>query len=129
MIPHVPIRFRRQKLCHGVIICLVSKSFPQFVPMLTETHFLPRFRLCVWQSPLHAFEPLFRIELDETDGARRMKLTNRKTGDFLLFDAEANTVTLQGTTSITIKAEGGIALDAPHITIRGRVIRPVEEAI
>jgi uncharacterized protein involved in type VI secretion and phage assembly len=71
----------------------------------------------------------FRIELDEADGARRMKLTNRKTGDFLLFDAEANTITLQGTTSVTIKAEGGIALDAPHVTIRGRVIRPVEEAI
>ena len=71
----------------------------------------------------------FRVELDESKGARKLRLTNRKTGDFLLFDAEENSITLQGTTSITIKAEGAIALDAPHITIRGRVIRPVEEAI
>ena len=71
----------------------------------------------------------FRIELDESEGGRRLKITNKKTDDFLLFDAEANTITLQGTTSITLKAVGAIALDAPHITIRGRVVRPVAEAI
>ena len=71
----------------------------------------------------------FRLELDESDGARRLKITNKKTDDFLLFDAEENTITLQGTTSIIIKAVGAISLDATHITIGGRAIRPVADAI
>ena len=44
--------------------------------------------------------PTFRVELDESNKAKKLKLTNRKTGDFLLFDAEENTVTLLGTTAI-----------------------------
>ncbi len=71
----------------------------------------------------------FRIELDETEGARKLKLTNKKTGDYLEFNAEANTVTLQATTSLTIRAVGGIALEATQVNIAGRVVRPVAEAI
>lgn len=71
----------------------------------------------------------FRIELDESEGQRKLRLTNRKTGDHLVFDAEENSITLQGTTSITIKAVGAIKLDAPHVTISGRVVRPVADAI
>ena len=71
----------------------------------------------------------FRLELDESAGARRLKITNKKTDDYLLFDAEANTITLQGTTSIVIKSVGAISLDATHITIGGRAIRPVTDAI
>lgn len=71
----------------------------------------------------------FRLELDETEGSRRLKITNKKTDDYLEFDAEKNTITLQGTTAIVIRATGGISLDATHITIGGRVIRPVEDAI
>jgi len=71
----------------------------------------------------------FRIELDETPGAKKLKLTNRRTQDFLEFDAETNTITLQGTTSITIRAVGAIALEATHVTIAGRVVRPVAEPI
>ncbi len=71
----------------------------------------------------------FRIELDERAGGRRLKITNKKTDDFLLFDAEENTITLQGTTAVRIQAVGAISLDATHITIGGRVVRPVDEAI
>jgi hypothetical protein len=71
----------------------------------------------------------FRIELDESVGSRRLKITNRKTDDFLVFDAEDNTITLQGTTAITLRAVGAIALEATQITIGGRVVRPVDEAI
>jgi uncharacterized protein involved in type VI secretion and phage assembly len=71
----------------------------------------------------------FRIELDETKGARKLKLTNKKTGDYLEFNAEANTVTLQATTSLTIRAVGGIALEGTQVNIAGRVVRPVAEAI
>lgn len=71
----------------------------------------------------------FRLELDETEGSRRLKITNKKTDDYLEFDAEKNTITLQGTTAIVIRATGGISLEATHITIGNRVIRPVEDAI
>ena len=73
--------------------------------------------------------PTFRIELDESEGARKLKLTNRKTGDHLLFDAEENSVTLAGTTAITIKAVGAISLEATQITIGGRVVRPIGQPI
>ncbi len=73
--------------------------------------------------------PTFRIELDESDGARKLKLTNRKTGDYLLFDAEENTITLEGTTAITIKAVGAISLEATQVTIAGRVVRPIADPI
>lgn len=73
--------------------------------------------------------PTFRIELDESAGARKLKLTNRKTGDHLLFDAEENSVTLEGTTAITIKAVGAITLDAAQVYIAGRVVRPTADPI
>jgi hypothetical protein len=47
----------------------------------------------------------------------------------LEFNAEANTVTLQATTSLTIRAVGGITLEATQVNIAGRVVRPVAEAI
>lgn len=71
----------------------------------------------------------FRVELDERQGARRMRLLNRKTGDTLLFDAEENSVTLEGTTAITIRAVGAISLEARQITIGGRLVRPVQEPL
>ncbi|HBQ18610.1 MAG TPA: hypothetical protein DEF51_48280 [Myxococcales bacterium] len=71
----------------------------------------------------------FRVELDETEGQRRLKLTNRHTGDHLVFDAEANTVTLQATTALTLRAVGAVVIDAPHVTIAGRVVRPVRDPI
>ena len=38
-------------------------------------------------------------------------------------------MTLQGTTSITIRAVGSISLEAPQLTINGRVVRPVADPI
>ena len=71
----------------------------------------------------------FRIELDESAGARKLKLTNRKTGDHLVFDAEENTVTLQATTALTLRAVGAIALEATQVTIAGRLVRPIADPI
>jgi hypothetical protein len=71
----------------------------------------------------------FRVELDESSGGRRLQLTNKKTGDYLLFDAEENSITLNGTTAITIRAMGAISLEAAQITIGGRVIRPIADPI
>ena len=73
--------------------------------------------------------PTFRIELDESADGKKLKLTNRKTGDHLLFDAEENTITLEGTTAITIRAVGAISIEAAQVTIAGRVVRPVGDPI
>ena len=56
-------------------------------------------------------------------------MTNRKTGDNLLFDAEANTVELCATTSLTLKAVGAVSIQAAQITIGGRVVRPCADPI
>jgi hypothetical protein len=71
----------------------------------------------------------FALELDEAAGGRRLKITNRKTGDHLVFDAEENTVTLEATTALTLRAVGAIALEAAQVTIAGRVVRPVPDPI
>ncbi len=73
--------------------------------------------------------PNFRIELDETSGKERLQLTSTRTGDVLCFDVPSNTVTLQGTTAVVIKAVGALELDAAQVTIKGRVVRPIGEAI
>ena len=73
--------------------------------------------------------PTFRIELDESADGKKLKLTNRKTGDHLLFDAEENTITLEGTTAITIRAVGAISLEAASVTIAGRAMRPIADPI
>ncbi len=71
----------------------------------------------------------FAIELEESPGSRRLKLTNRRTGDHLVLDAESNTVTLQATTSLTLRAIGSISIEALQVTIGGRLVRPVGEPI
>ena len=71
----------------------------------------------------------FRVELDESGGQRKLRLTNKKTGDHLEFDAESNTVTLQATTALTLRAVGRIALEATEVTIAGRVVRPIADPI
>lgn len=73
--------------------------------------------------------PTFRVELDESAGGKRLKLTNRRTGDHLVFDAETNTVALSATTSLTLRAVGAIVIDAPMVTIAGRVVRPLPDPI
>jgi len=71
----------------------------------------------------------WRVELDETEGARRFQITNLANGDAIAFDAEKNTLVISATTSITIQALGAIQLVASHITLNGRVLRSVTDAI
>jgi hypothetical protein len=71
----------------------------------------------------------FRVELDETKDGRSLRITNKKTGDHLVFDAEENSVTLEATSAITLRAVGAIALEATQITIGGRVVRPIADPI
>lgn len=71
----------------------------------------------------------FRIEMDETAGARRLKITNLANDDAIVLDAESNTIALTATTAVTIEAVGAITLKAPLITIAGRVVRPIVDGI
>ncbi len=73
--------------------------------------------------------PTFRVELDESKDARRLKLTNRKTGDHLVFDAEENSVTLEATSALTLRAVGAISIEGLQVTIAGRVVRPIADPI
>lgn len=73
--------------------------------------------------------PTFRVELDESKDTRRLKLTNRKTGDHLLFDAEENSVTLAATSALTLRAVGAVSIEGVQITIGGRVVRPIADPI
>jgi len=73
--------------------------------------------------------PTFRIELDESATARKLKLTNRKTGDFILLDAETNTIAIEATTAVTIRAVGAVTIDATQVVIAGRVVRPTADPI
>lgn len=71
----------------------------------------------------------FRIEVDESAGQRKLRLSNKRTGDSITLNDEDNTILIQGTTSITIKAVGAVSIEAAHVTIAGRVVRPVDAAI
>jgi hypothetical protein len=69
----------------------------------------------------------WRVEFDETAGARRLSISNKETGDAIVLDAEAHTLSISATTSITIQALGAIQLVASHITLNGRVLRPIKD--
>jgi len=69
----------------------------------------------------------FRVVLDEDAG--QLALINRKTGDHLTFDAEANALVIEATTAIIMRAVGAVTIEGRQITIGGRVVRPVGEAI
>jgi len=68
--------------------------------------------------------PTFRIVLDERPGQRALKLINKRTGDQVVLDAEANTISLEGTTAITIKATGLVSIEGMTIALNGRPVGP-----
>ncbi len=71
--------------------------------------------------------PGFRIEIDATQGQRKLRITNQKTGDNITLDQERNSILIQATTSLHLRAEGEIVLDAPLITIGGRPVKMGQE--
>jgi uncharacterized protein involved in type VI secretion and phage assembly len=71
----------------------------------------------------------FAVELDETPGQRKLQLTNRRNGDHIVINAEDNTISVIATTALILRATGAIELDAPQVTIRGRIVRPVAAPI
>lgn len=64
----------------------------------------------------------FRIELDESQGGKKLRLTNRKTGDFIELDAETNAITIQATTSLTLTATGLVDIRGTLLQLNGRPV-------
>jgi hypothetical protein len=73
--------------------------------------------------------PNFRIELDESKGGKKLKITNKLSGDHVLFNAEENTMTVEATTALHINATGSIRIQATEVLINGRVVAPVGRPI
>ena len=59
---------------------------------------------------------------DESLGAKKLRLKNRKTGDFIELDAEQNTITIQATTALTIRATGIVDISGALLQLNGRPV-------
>jgi len=68
----------------------------------------------------------FAIVIDDTKGSAVLRIINRKTNDAIELNAEENTITINGTTGITLQALGAIELvSAPgQIILNGRKVLP-----
>jgi len=71
----------------------------------------------------------FRIEMDESEGEKKLRLTNKKTGDFIEMNAEDNTITIQATTGLTIKATGVVDIRGTLLQLNGRSVLPTAKPI
>ena len=71
----------------------------------------------------------FRIEIDETADQKKLRLWNTRTGDTITLNNQDNTIQIEATTAVVIKAVGAISLDAMNVTIAGRVVRPVKDPL
>jgi len=65
----------------------------------------------------------FRIELDETEGKRKLRILCVPTGDVIHLDAETREIMIKATTRISLIAEGAVDIDGIAITIGGRPVR------
>lgn len=65
----------------------------------------------------------FRIEVDNSEGTRKLRLSCVATGDNVIIDAERREIMVAATARVTIQAAGAIDLDARVITIGGRPVR------
>jgi hypothetical protein len=69
------------------------------------------------------------IELSENDGDRRVTIRDDEQDTLIQIDATNHVITIQSVTSVIIEAVGSISLDAPNVFLKGRAVRPVDEAI
>jgi hypothetical protein len=72
----------------------------------------------------------FRIELDESKGSRKLKLTNKQDRRPPHLRRRGEHGHARGRRRRSrIKAVGAISLEATQVTIAGRVVRPIAEPI
>ena len=63
----------------------------------------------------------FRITIDLREGSRSLTVVNRKNNDMIVMDSDQNSIVIQATTIVRIKA-ASIHLDAPMVQIKDRVV-------
>ena len=71
----------------------------------------------------------FRVELDETDGAKVCRISSVESGDMVEIDAEEHTMTIKATSRLQIIADGQVEIDGIEVTIKGRTVRAIPEPI
>ena len=64
----------------------------------------------------------FHIELNENDDSPRLRLTNRVNGDYVELDANDNTISVQATTALNLKAVGVVDIEGAVVRINGRLV-------
>lgn len=71
----------------------------------------------------------FAIVMDDSEGSTKLRIVNRKTDDYVELDADANAITIKGTTAVSIDAVGVVALSGAVVRINGRVVQPTDAPI
>jgi hypothetical protein len=71
----------------------------------------------------------FRVELDETEGARAFRISFPETGDEIEYDAEEFVWRSKGTSAANIVSDGQVTIDGVNVAINGRVVRATEDPI
>jgi len=105
----------------------------------------PRYMCAHWgrpggesEVPAEALDPdvrvfateTFRIEINDAEGTRALRLTNLKTDDYVELDAERNALTIFATTALILRSVGIIDIQADSsVQIQGRTIAPTTVAI
>jgi len=69
----------------------------------------------------------FSLELNEE--LQRLRVNNRRTGDVLELNLAENSITIRGTTAITIECTGLIDIRGAAVQIQGRPVLPVPDPI
>lgn len=71
----------------------------------------------------------FRVQFDETEGARGFRITVPENEDAIEYDAEALVWRIKGTSAVLIESDGSIKITGTDVSINGRSVRPSDDAI
>jgi hypothetical protein len=74
--------------------------------------------------------PTFEISIDETEDRKLLRIRNKVSNDVIEMNAadgpagKSHTISIQASTSLSIKALGAIEIDAAVVQIKGRLVTP-----
>lgn len=71
----------------------------------------------------------FKLTFDEREGNRAFRIVNKVNGDTIEMDAEDNTLSVQATTGLALRAVGLVDIQGSGVQINGRVVLPSGDPI
>lgn len=77
----------------------------------------------------------FEVLIDESTDNQRLTVTSKKSGDYIEINAKdgpsktANTITVQSSASLLLRATGLVAIEGLQVQINGRLVTPGTEPI